>query len=248
MAATGKRVWSGAAKRLSILVVLAVGLAAFFAAGLHEQLSFEALRNNRELLASWVEANLLLALLAYLAGYAVVIAFSLPVGAVATISGGFFFGLWFGTAATVVGATLGATALFIAAQTVLGDRLRARVGATLERMDGGFRQNAFNYLLVLRLVPLFPFFLVNIAPAFANVRLSTYVGATFIGIIPGTFVYTSVGNGLGAVFDSGGEPDLGLILEPEILLPILGLSLLALVPVAYRRFRRSPARSMPRSP
>ena len=89
-------------------------------------------------------------------------------------------------------------------------------------------------------MPLFPYFLVNIAPAFANVRLSTYVVATFIGIVPGTFVYTSVGNGLGAVFDSGGEPNLGLILEPEILLPILGLSVLALVPVIYRRFRRGP--------
>ncbi len=240
MTATGRRSLSGAAKRLSILAVLAAGLAAFFAAGLHEQLSFAALRDNREMLTSWVGENLFLALLAYVAGYAVVIAFSLPVGAVATISGGFFFGLWFGTAATVVGATVGATALFIAAQTVLGDRLRARVGATLERMDSGFRQNAFNYLLVLRLVPLFPFFLVNIAPAFANVRLSTYVLATFIGIVPGTFVYTSVGNGLGAVFDGGGEPDIGLILEPEILLPILGLSVLALVPVIYRRFRRSP--------
>ena len=240
MAATGRRSWSGAAKRLSILAVLAAGLAAFFAAGLHEQLSSQALRDNREMLTSWVEENLLAALLAYVVGYAVVIAFSLPVGAVATISGGFFFGLWFGTAATVVGATLGATALFVAAQTVLGDRLRARVGAALQRMDSGFRDNAFNYLLVLRLVPLFPFFLVNIAPAFANVRLSTYVVATFLGIIPGTFVYTSVGNGLGAVFDSGAEPDLGLILEPEILLPILGLSALALIPVIYRRFRRSP--------
>ena len=240
MAATGRRSLGGAAKRLSILAVLAAGLAVFFAAGLHEQLSFEALRDNREMLASWVEANLVLALFAYLVGYAVVIAFSLPVGAVATISGGFFFGLWFGTAATVVGATLGATALFVAAQTVLGDRLRARVGAALERMDSGFRENAFNYLLVLRLVPLFPFFLVNIAPAFANVRLATYVSATFIGIVPGTFVYTSVGNGLGAVFDGGGEPDLGLILEPEILLPILGLSVLALAPVIYRRFRRAP--------
>ncbi len=240
MAATGRRFWRGAFKRLSILAVLAAGLAVFFAAGLHEQLSFEALRDNREALASRVEDNLLLALLAYIACYGVVIAFSLPVGAVATIAGGFFFGLWFGTAATVIGATIGAAALFIAAQTVLGDRLRARVGAVLERMDSGFRQNAFNYLLVLRLVPLFPFFLVNIAPAFANVRLSTYVLATFIGIVPGTFVYTSVGNGLGAVFDAGGEPELGLILEPEILLPILGLSVLALVPVIYRRFRRSP--------
>ena len=107
MTATRRRPWRGAAKRLSILAVLAAGLAAFFAAGLHEQLSFEALQENREMLTSWVEENLLAALLAYVAGYAVVIAFSLPVGAVATISGGFFFGLWFGAAATVIGATAG---------------------------------------------------------------------------------------------------------------------------------------------
>jgi len=226
------------AKRALIPIVLAAGLAGFFAAGLDAHLSFETLRDNRELLTGWVAENRIAALLVYAAAYAAAIAFSVPVGALATVSGGFLFGLWFGSAATVAGATLGATALFVAARTVLGDRLRARVGAALERMDSGFRDNAFNYLLVLRLVPLFPFFLVNIAPAFANVRLPTYVAATFLGIIPGTFVYTSVGNGLGAVFDSGGEPNLGIILEPEILLPILGISVLALVPVIYRRLRR----------
>ena len=203
------------------------------------RLGFETLRDNRELLAAWVAENRAAALLAYIALYTLTVAFSLPVASLATISGGFLFGLWFGTAATVIGATLGAIALFVAARTVLGARLRARVGAALERMDGGFRQNAFNYLLVLRLVPLFPFFLVNIAPAFADVRLRTFAAATFLGIAPGTFVYVSVGNGLGAVFDGGGEPDLGVIFKPEILLPILGLSLLALVPVVYRRVKRS---------
>jgi uncharacterized membrane protein YdjX (TVP38/TMEM64 family) len=104
-------------------------------------------------------------------------------------------------------------------------------------MEEGFRQDALSYLLVLRLIPIFPFWLVNIVPAFLGVPLGTYVLGTFVGIIPGSFVYASVGNGLGAVFDAGGTPDLGIIFEPAILLPIVGLAVLALLPIAYRRFK-----------
>ncbi len=118
----------------------------------------------------------------------------------------------------------------------VGDALRARAGPKLRKLEEGFGENAFSYMLVLRLVPIFPFFLVNLAPAFLGVRLGTYVLATFIGIMPGTFVFASLGNGLGAVFDAGREPDLGLIFEPQIIGPILALALLALVPVVYRRF------------
>jgi len=104
-------------------------------------------------------------------------------------------------------------------------------------MEAGFRKNAFNYLMVLRLVPLFPFWLVNLAPALLDVRLSTYVVATFFGIIPGTFVYAHVGAGLGAVFESGREPDLGVIFQPAVLVPILGLAALSLAPIAYQKFK-----------
>ena len=104
-------------------------------------------------------------------------------------------------------------------------------------MEEGFRRDALSYLLVLRLIPIFPFWLVNIVPAFLGVPLRTYVLGTFVGIIPGSFVYASVGNGLGAVFDAGGTPDLGIIFAPAILLPIVGLAVLALLPIVYRRFK-----------
>jgi len=167
------------------------------------------------------------------------VAFSVPGALIATLTGGFLFGTLSGGLYTIVGATIGATIVFLAARTALGDLLRAKAGPGIRKMEEGFAKNAFSYLLVLRLVPLFPFFLVNLAPAFLGVRLRTYVVATFFGVIPGTFVFASVGNGLGAVFDSGEDPNLGIIFQPEVLLPILGLAALSLVPVAYQYFSRN---------
>ncbi len=216
---------------------LVAGLAAFFAFGLDEIVTFDTLARHRAELLRWVEAHAVVAPLAYIVLYIVAIACSLPGGVVLTLTGGFLFGPIIGALSAIVGATGGATGVFLAARTALGDRLRAKAGTALQRMQEGFRRDAFSYLLVLRLVPLFPFFLVNIVPAFAGVPTRTYVLATFIGIIPGTFVFASVGNGLGAVFDAGQTPDLGIILRPQILLPILGLALLALIPVFYRRWK-----------
>ncbi len=223
--------------RLWPVALLLAGLAAFFAFDLDGYLNFEALRENRAFLSEWTAANQGLAILVYAVVYIVVVAFSLPGGAVMTISGGFLFGPIIGTSVTVIAATVGATLLFIAARTALGDVLRAKAGPAIRRMEDGFRENELSYMFVLRLVPLFPFFVVNLAPAFLGVSLRTYVIATMFGIIPGTFVYTLVGNGLGAVFDAGGTPDLGIIFKPEILLPILGLAILALIPVAYKRIQ-----------
>jgi uncharacterized membrane protein YdjX (TVP38/TMEM64 family) len=164
-------------------------------------------------------------------------AFSIPGGALATIVGGYLFGLWLGVAASVVGATLGAMAVFLAARTALGELLRAKAGGALRRMEEGFRRNAFSYLLVLRLVPVFPFWLVNLVPAFCGVSLRTYALATLIGIIPGSFVFVSVGSGLGALLDRGETPDLKIIFQWKFLLPILGLALLALLPVIVRKLQ-----------
>lgn len=225
--------------RLWPVALLLAGLAAFFAFDLDRFLSFEALRENRDFLSEWTSANRVLAVVIYMGVYVVVVAFSLPGGAVMTISGGFLFGPIIGASATVIAATIGATLLFIAAKTALGDFLRAKAGPAIRNMEAGFRENELSYMFVLRLVPLFPFFLVNLAPAFLGVSPRTYVIATLFGIIPGTFVYTLVGNGLGAVFDSGGTPDLGVIFKPEILFPILGLALLALIPALYKRIQRT---------
>jgi uncharacterized membrane protein YdjX (TVP38/TMEM64 family) len=218
-------------------LILAAGLILFFVLGLDLYLSFEALHENRERLRNLVEANGTLAIAALILGYALAVAFSLPAGAVLTIAAGFLFGTVVAASCVVVGATLGASAVFLAARTAFADLLRAKAGAGMRRMEAGFRENAFHYLLVLRLIPIFPFWLVNLVPAFLGVTLRTYVLATLIGIIPGTVVYASLGNGLGAIFAAGETPDLGIIFHPEVLLPILALAALAALPVVYKKVK-----------
>ena len=219
------------------LGLLLAGLAAFFALDLDSYLSFEALRENRAFLREWTSANTGLALMAYALLYMAVVTFSLPGATIMTISGGFLFGPYVAMPIIVMSATIGATTLFLAARTALGGVLRAKAGPALRKMEAGFRKNELSYMFALRLVPLFPFFVVNLAPAFLGVSLRNFIIATFFGIIPGVLVYSSVGNGLGVVFDAGGTPDFGIIFKPEILLPILGLALLALIPVVYERIR-----------
>ncbi|MSP90028.1 MAG: TVP38/TMEM64 family protein [Alphaproteobacteria bacterium] len=214
-----------------------MGLGLFFGFGLHRQLNFDALRDNRVWLLDLVAHWGLFAALGYIAFYAAVVAFSLPIGLLMTITGGFLFGPVKGTLIVVAGATLGAIALFLIARTALGDVLRARAGPFVAKLEAGFKDNALSYMFVLRLVPLFPFWLVNIVPALIGVKLRVYAIGTFFGIIPGTVVYVLVGNGLGAVFDAGGEPDLKTIFKPEIIGPILGLAVLALVPVIYKKIK-----------
>jgi uncharacterized membrane protein YdjX (TVP38/TMEM64 family) len=225
------------AKRLAPLAILAAGFVAFFALGLEQYLSISALRENRHLFLAWVDAWGLVAAAAYIAVYAVVIALSIPGGAVLSITGGFLFGALWGTLYILIGATAGAAALFMIAKSSLGEILRERAVPWLKRMEEGFGKNALVYLLVLRLVPLFPFFVVNLVPAFLGVRLSTYIIGTFFGIIPGTTVFASVGAGLGSIFDSGEAFSLTGILTPQIIAAMIGLALLALIPVAYKKIK-----------
>lgn len=222
--------------RVLPLLVLIAGLGAFFALGLQRYVTFEALAHHREALLAWVGGHPVAAPAVYIAAYILSVAFSVPGGIWFTIAGGFLFGTAVGGCYAVIGATVGATALFLAARSAVGDLLRGRAGSALQRMEEGFRRDAFNYLLVLRLVPLFPFFLVNLVPAFLGVPLRTYVAATALGIIPAVFVFASVGNGLGAVFDAGGEKP--HLLTAPVLLPLMGLAVLALIPVVYRAVKR----------
>ena len=224
-------------RRLVPLAVLAAGFALFFALGFDRYVSFQALHENREWLTGQVEQYGALAAVAFVVIYAVAIAFSIPGGAVLTITAGFLFGTLLATFCAVIGATVGATGVFLAARTALGDTLRAKAGPALRRMEEGFHENALSYLLVLRLIPLFPFWLVNLVPAFLGISLRTYVIGTFVGIIPGTFVYASLGNGLGAILDAGEVPDLRVIFTPDILIPIVGLAILALLPVIYKKMK-----------
>jgi uncharacterized membrane protein YdjX (TVP38/TMEM64 family) len=219
-------------------MLMLTGMIAFFALGLHRYLSFEELGRHRDDLLWWRDGHRALAVLVFMSLYVLTVAFSVPGAVWLTVAGGFLFGVVAGTAYTVVAATLGACAVFLAARYLVGDALRTKAGPGVRKLEAGFRQHALSYLLVLRLVPIVPFWLVNLVPALVGVSLRTFFVGTALGIIPGSLVYTSVGNGLGVVLDQGGTPDLGIIFEPEILMPILGLALLSLSPVCYRRLKQ----------
>ncbi len=215
---------------LCILVAIGITVVAL---GGHRYLTISALGANRAWLSSLVARWGAGAALIYVLVYVTVVALSLPGGAILTIAGGYLFGTWIGGACAVVGATLGAAAIFLAARAGLGG-LAHRAGPLFAKLEAGFAADAFSYLLVLRLVPLFPFWLVNLVPALAGVGLPTFLLATFIGIIPASFVYAGLGSGLGRLVEN---PDLGILFHPGVLTPILALAALALLPVWYKRRR-----------
>lgn len=225
-------------KKLVPLGVLGAIIALVYAFDLHSYLTFEALKENRMLLQNFVSESFSLSLMIFFFVYVIAIALSLPGGAVMSITGGFLFGNILGTALVVSAATLGATLLFLIAKTTLGEMLHHKAGPWLEKMKKGFQNNAFYYLLTLRLVPLFPFFVVNLVPAFLGVKIRDYILATFIGIIPGSFVFVSVGTGIGSVFDRGEVFSASSVLTPEVLIALLGLGALSLLPVAFKYFKK----------
>lgn len=231
-------------KRLLPVGVLVLGAGAFFLFGLDDYFSFDAVRENRVMLLGFVAENRVTALLAFVAIYTVAIAISLPVGGLLTITGGFLFGVVQASICVEIGATLGATILFLVARSAFGEPLRAKAGRWLEAVEQGLKvqENALYYLLFLRLVPIFPFFVVNLVPAFLGVRLGTYVVATAVGMVPSIVVFSLVGAGLGSIFDSGEEFSVARAMTPEVIAALVGLAVLALIPVfakvVWQRRRR----------
>ncbi len=223
------------------IAILVAGLAIYFALGIDHTWWFETLGTHREDIIGWVAGNRELAALMFVLGYIAMVAFSMPGATFATMFGGFLFGTAPSVVFVVIGATIGAAILFMAARTAFADALHAKLHAkarpSLERMEQGFRSNALSYLLFLRLVPIFPFFLVNLVPAFLGVSLRTYVIGTFLGIIPGTILYARLGGGIGELLDAGQMPDLNIVLESRFLLPLLAFGVLALVPVFYKAIK-----------
>ena len=225
-------------KRLPLIAIASVAIIGAFT--LRDYLSFQALSENREALIAFRDANYLGTVLAFIAAYVVIVAFSLPGAAIATLTGGFLFATFPGALFNITGATIGATAIFLAARWGFGEKL----GEKLESSDGaikkikdGIDENQWSMLFLIRLVPAVPFFIANLVPSFLEVPLHRFVISTFVGIIPGSVVYTSVGAGLGEVFERGETPNLGIIFEPHILLPILGLCFLAILPILIKAVR-----------
>ncbi len=225
-------------RRLWIALGLLAALVALRLSPVGHWLTLEALARHREALLAFVAGQGVMAALTYLALYVAVVAFSLPGATVMTLAGGFLFGPWLGTALAVPGATLGATLVFLLARRLFGADALERIGPRAGQLAAAIRREQVSYLLVLRLVPLFPFFLVNLVPAFCGVRPLVFIGTTLVGILPGTLVFALAGAGLGSALEAG-QVEPGRILTPEILAALLGLAALALLAIPLkRRFNR----------
>lgn len=225
-------------RRLPLILILCV--AAFGAFFLRDYLSFETLRENREALLAFRDNNYVLTVLTFIAVYILIVGFSLPGATIATLTGGFLFATFPGALFNVIGATIGATAIFAAARWGLGEKLAAKMDSSegaVKKIKSAIDDNQWEALFLIRLVPAVPFFMANLIPALVGVSLFRFVVSTFFGIIPGGVVYTSVGAGLGEVFARGETPNLGIIFEPAILLPMLGLAALAALPILIKAVR-----------
>jgi len=239
--------------RLVPLIVIAVASAVVIAMGWHRQLSFETLARHDDALRDFIATHEMPALAAYMALYIAAVALSIPVGVFLTVTGGVLFGALLGGVAAVVSATIGAICIFLIARSAIGEYLVRRAGPVAERLAVGFRADAFSYLLFLRLVPIFPFWMVNLVPALAGVRLATFAAATALGVIPATFVFAFVGAGLDSVIaaqqaayrsclaaarsDCRLEFHVNAALTPELIGALTALGVLALVPVLVKRLR-----------
>ncbi len=227
--------WKRYAPMAAIAAVAIIG-----AFTLKDYLSFEALAANREALTAFRDANYALTAGLFILAYIIIVGFSLPGATIATLTGGFLFATFPGALFNVLGATLGATVIFLAARYGLGEKLAAKMDASdgaVRKIKDGIDENQWSMLFLIRLVPAVPFFVANLVPALVGVPLYRFFVSTFLGIIPGAVVYTSVGAGLGEVFERGETPNLGIIFEPHILLPILGLCVLAALPIALKAVR-----------
>ncbi len=229
---------SGLLHHAPLAIIVLVAIIGFFT--LKDYLSFETLRENRESLLAFRDSNFAGLAVAFICIYIVIVAFSLPGAAVTSVTGGFLFGLALGTTFNVFAASVGASAIFLAARFGLGRTLAARMDASdgsLKKLKDGLRENEISVLFLLRLVPAVPFFVANLLPALVGVKFRNFVFTTVLGIIPGALVFTWIGVGLGEVFDRGESPDMSILWEPQVIGPILGLCALAALPIAIKAVR-----------
>lgn len=215
------------------IILILMGIAYYFRLDMY--LSLDQIKAHRIALSSFVLAHPYLAPIAYMAAYFAVTVLSIPGAIFLTLLGGFLFPQPFSTIYVVIGATLGAVILFLIAKTALGEPLRKKAGPFIQKMEKGFQENAASYMLFLRFVPLFPFWLVNLAPAFFGVPLWTFIWTTFVGIIPGVFVFTQIGAGLGSILDSSEKLTLSSALTTDVKIALIALGIFALLPILIKK-------------
>lgn len=222
-------------KRLIPIIILVLGLGIVIYFDIHKLLSFETIGNHYADLKTFIDEQLFLSIIMFTLTYILAVAFSIPGATILSLTYGALLGTWLSGTIVVFAATIGATLIFLAARYALHDILKKRAGSWLHKMSDGFNENAVNYMLFLRLVPVFPFFAVNLAPAFMGVSTRVFILTTFFGIMPGTFVFASIGNGIGYILAQGETPNLDTLITPQILLPLAALGGLSLVPILYKK-------------
>jgi uncharacterized membrane protein YdjX (TVP38/TMEM64 family) len=225
-------------KWIPFLVIVILMLIAYFSGILH-YFSFAKLQMHRHTIVAFVTEHWVVSPLLFIFLYIIVAALSLPVGVFLSLLGGFLFTQPFSTLYIVIGATIGASFIFLAAKTALADLLKQKASKFLPKIEAGFRENGVSYLLFLRLVPLFPFWLVNLAPAFLGVRLRTFVWTTFVGIIPGAFVFAQAGAGLGAILDANQGFSIDGIFNWQVKIALIALGIFALIPIVVKKMRKN---------
>lgn len=229
-------------RRFAPVGVVLLGLALGYAFGLQDYLSLGFLAEQRQELRSYVDSHSLWSAVLFVSVYILAVAFSFPAASILTIFGGFLFGWLLGGALVAVAATIGASILFLATRSAFGNFLRHRVDGVVKTLAEGFRRNAFGYLFVIRLAPVFPFFVVNIAAALFDISLGRFVAATFLGILPGTFAYAYLGQGVDSVLvaaqQTGREAEISDLVTGELTLAFLALAAIALTPTIVRQLRR----------
>lgn len=224
-------------KKLPILILMLALFAALYFE-LHSYFTFESLKQNHDFLLQWTHDHPRLSGLVFVCVYIAIVAVSLPVAVYLNITAGFLFGIVWGTIYAVIGATLGAILIFLAVNTAFGKWLEERAKGWLKELEQGFQRHAFNYLLTIRLIPVIPFWAVNIGAALFNIRLKPFVIATFFGIIPETILYTWMGSGLENMIRAGQTPSWSMVLTPSTLIPLLALPILPMIPLVYHALKK----------
>ena len=214
------------------LFVIVLLMLVVWSLGLHEQVNLARFHAHKTELIQHVAEKKEIAALTFIAVYIAAVALSLPIATLLTLASGFFFGKWWGTVYVVMAATIGASIIFLVTKTSLGETMRNKAGPFYKKIEKNMKENAISYLLFLRLVPIFPFFLVNIAPALFNVRLRVFVFTTLFGIIPGSFVYVNLGQTLGEI------QNLNDLVSGKTLMAFALLGFFALIPTLYKQFKK----------
>lgn len=224
--------------RVAGLVTIFALCALAWKTGAVRALYWPSLVAHRDEWAAFVHRHEFTAPFAYILIYALAVALSLPVGLWLSLLSGLLFGVVLGSFVTVIGASGGAIALYLLARGLLAPFLNKRLSGPIDRLRGGIERDEFSYLLALRLMPVFPFWLVNLAPALIGMRLLPYSAATILGMIPTSFVLNAVGAGLSDTLADAGQPNAGMLLTPQILLPLLALAVLAVLPALWRQWKQ----------